>query len=291
MTDTALVIFKEMEVAPSLQTKILELEPNFPSLSEEEQREMISFLAEQAAKTIEGVKNRFPQIDVKHAGTTAFEMPLTAGQEDREYAKEFDGIILDQYLTKAYWKQAYGAGGKGAPDCASTDGLNPYVENPVNSPDQGGCISCPLNRFGSGRDQQGNKTRGKACRDVKRVVIWVDGHELPVRISISAANIKEFDGYMNDLRDQGQLIGSVRTKFKAVEASNRANVAYTGVQLTTVSKLSWPEMKMLNEQVIKPFKQDFRLGAIEAFEDGGTQQAPTDSEASGQTKKAADVMG
>ncbi len=291
MTDKALMIFKELEIAPTLQSKILEMEPDFAKLPEEEQREMVVFFAEQAAKTQEGVKNRFPQIEIKHAGTTAFEMPLVAGQENRAYEKEFEAIILDQYLTKAYWQKAYGEGGKGAPDCASTDGLNPYVENPINPPDKGGCIACPLNRFGSGKDDRGQKTRGKACRDVKRVVIWVDGHELPVRMSISAANIKEFDKYMNDLRDQGQPIGTVRSKFRAIEASNRANVAYTGLQLSTTSKLTWPEIKALKKQVIDVFKPDFRLGAIESFDDGDTQQAPTDKETAGQAQKAADVMG
>lgn len=291
MTEKALILFTELEVKPTLQSKILELEPEFAKLPETEQREMIMFFLEQAAKTQEGVKSRFPTLDIKHAGTKMFEMPVKAGEEDRPLSKEFEAVILDQYLTKAYWQKRFGQGGKGPPDCASTDGLNPYVDNPINPPDKGGCIACPYNRFGSGIDDQGNKTRGKLCRDVKRIIIWLEGHALPIRMSVSAANIKEFDKYMNDLLDQDQPVGTILTKFRAVEAANRNNVEYTGLQLTTVRKLTWKEMKALNDGIVKPFKPDFRLGAIEAFDDESDQQAPTAEQTEGQSTKAADVMG
>lgn len=289
-TETALTVFQEMGVTTSLGAKILDLAPNFKEMPEDEQREMITFFLRQAEKTTEGVKSRFPEIAIKHGGTVAFELPKKAGEDAGMLVREFEGVMLDQYLTKAYWRNAYGTGGRGAPDCASVDGMNPYTKDSVNAPDKGGCLTCPMNRFGSGIDEQGNPTRGKRCRDIKRAIIWMEGHELPVRIRISAANLKAFDGYMNDLRDQGLPIGSVKTRFRAKDDRNRAGVGYTGIELTTIEVLPWETIKQLKRDVIDVFEPDFRLGAIEADDFDEPNSAPSEEQQGQQSTKAKDVM-
>ena len=284
---SALEIFTKHELAPALQTRILELDPKFAERAPEEQEEIVVLLLEQAQKTTEGVRSRFPLINIRHAGTNAIELPKKAGEEDAPIVREFEGIILDQYITKAYWTSPMGKGSGGPPDCASLNGITPYVKEPIN-PD--GCVTCPFNKFGSGIDQDGNATRGKRCRDQKRVIVVLDEHDLPCRLMLSAMNIGPFDTYMMDLRDQGTPIGTVRTKFKAVSAKNKGGTEFTGIELNTVRRLSMDEILKLKHDVITPLGSDFRIGAIEANE-GTSAAGPTQEDlARGTGEKAAGVL-
>jgi hypothetical protein len=285
--EKALAIFREFQLPEPLQARVLDMAPDFHDMPEDDQRALVEYWMEQAKATTEGVKARFPRAKMLHAGTVAFELPPEPGSEKGKIVREFDAIILDQHVTKAWWKDPYGDGGGGYPDCASLDGLKPYTPEPVAS----SCIKCALNRFGSGKDRDGNATRGKACRDTKRVIFYLDGHDLPLTLQISAANIKRFDSYMNALRDQGQPIGTVRTRFKAVEVTNKANVSYTGIELSTVDVLSIPEQLGLKRNVLDLFKSDFRIGAIEFDGEGSSERtAPSDTEQESTAKKAADIM-
>lgn len=285
--ETALTVFQSLEVPATLQAKIMELDPDFATRPETEQREVLGFLLEQAEKTTEGVRSRFPQIKLKHAGAKCIEMPREVGQEDNEIVREFEGVILDQFLTKAYWENEDDANGA-PPDCASLDSVNPYSAKPVTTPDQGGCLSCPFNKFGSA-----TKGKGKRCRDIKRVIIALDGHELPARLNLSAMNLRPFDGYLNDLRDMGLTIGSVRTKFRAVGAQNAAGTEYTGLELSTVAKLTIPQLLELKRGKVDPFKADFRMGQIEADTDQvdeGAGPSRANVEAGQRAAKATEVM-
>lgn len=284
----AITIFEEMKIGESLQTKILELDPDFNERDASEQREIVGYLLEQAQKTTEGVRSRFPIIAIKHGGTTKFEMPREIGEEEQALVGKFEGVILDQYLTKAYWENEDQANGA-PPDCASLDAVNPYVDRPVTTVDKGGCISCPFNKFGSA-----TKGRGKRCRDVKRVIVSLEGHELPVRLQVSAANLKPFDSYLSDLRDQGLTIGSVLSTFHAIEARNAAGTEYTGLELSTVRKLVIDEVLDIKRNKVDPYKDDFRLGQLEAGDagEGESNAGPDESSvaAGKEAAKAGDLM-
>lgn len=287
--NNALTVFDELKISDSLQAKVLGLDPDFATRDEPEQREIIGYLLEQAEKTTEGVRSRFPKIAIKHGGVTKFEMPKEIGQERGSLVDDFSGVFLDQYMTKAYWIDEGQANGS-PPDCASLDGLNPYVDKPVTTIDNGGCLSCPFSKFGSA-----TQGKGKRCRDAKRVIVALEGHELPARIQISAANLKGLDGYLNDLRDQGLTLGSVMTKFVAVEAHNAAGTEYTGVELSTERKLTMTEVLDVKRSKCDPYKDDFRQGQLEAGEGGDSgNSGPAADEASvaaGATAgKASDVM-
>lgn len=285
-TEKAIAIFEEKAVTPALRSRIMEMDPGFAGRTREEQEEVVTFLLDQAEKTIEGVKSRLPMISIRHAGANAVELPKRAGQDSGEIVREFEGVILDQYLTKAYWEGSYSEGNGGPPDCASLDGLTPYVKEPISE----NCTTCPFNKFGSGVDRDGNPTRGKRCRDQKRTIIWLEGHELPCRMTFSVKNIGPFDTYMNDLRDQGRPIGTVRTKFKAVKAASKAGQEYTSVELSTVKMLDIDEVLWLKRNVITPFADDFRIGAIEADEGAGESGPSKEDLERGTGKKAASVM-
>lgn len=272
----ALTLFQELQVPATVQAKIVERDPKFESRSPEDQRELIEFMLEQAALTTEGVRSRLPIVKIRHAGAKAFELPPEIGGEDGVSKKEFEATILDQYPTKAYWEDEKNVGGR--PDCASLDGITPYVQEPVNID----CISCPNNRWGSA-----TQGKGKRCKDAKRLILALDGHELPCRLQISSANIKLIDQYLSDLRDQGAPIGTVITRFRAVEARNEGNVEFTGLEFSTVRTLTMDEVLEVKRYKVKPFKDDFRVGFIESANEGDSDKAAEPEE---RPQKATEVM-
>jgi hypothetical protein len=170
----ALTVFERHQLAPAMRGRILEMDPKFEQRTAEEQEEIVLLLVDQAQKTTEGVRSRFPLIQVRHAGAKSFELPKTAGQSEGEIVREFEGVVVDQYITKAYWQNPMGGGSGSPPDCASLNALTPYTRDPISAD----CVTCPYNKFGSGVDRDGNPTRGKRCRDQKRAIVKLDGHEL-----------------------------------------------------------------------------------------------------------------
>lgn len=287
--EKALAIFQEKQITPAMQTAVLDMDPDFASRTEEEQREVLQMLIENAEKTLENVKSRFQQVDLIHAGTNLFKLPPSAETGDETTAKEFEAVILDQYLTKAYWEKRMGEGQGTPPDCASLDGYKPYTRNPVSAD----CISCPYNKFGTGVDQEGRPTRGKRCRDQKRLVLHLEGHRLPVRLTLSTMNIKNLDSFLSELSDQNLTMSKVRTRFRAVESKNAQGVKYTGVDLSIAEKLSIDEMLRIKRETIDAYGDQFRIGAIEAGEgDSGSDRTPSkeELEEEGQAVKAAAVM-
>jgi hypothetical protein len=272
----AVTVFEELQVPATIQTKIVESDPEFADRPPEEQRELVEFMLDQANLTTDGVRSRLPMVKIRHGGAKVFELPPEIGGEDVISKREFIAIILDQYTTKAWWEDEDNVGGR--PDCASLDAIKPYVKSPQNHD----CISCPHNQWGSA-----TKGRGKRCRDAKRLILALDGHELPVRLQISSANIKLIDTYLSNLRDQGAPIGTVITRFRAVEARNEGGIEYTGVEFDTERKLDGSEILAVRRNKVVPFKDDFRVGFIESGDEGdsGDKREPEE-----RPRKATEVM-
>jgi hypothetical protein len=71
--------------------------------------------------------------------------------------------------AKSFYDKAYSNGADELPDCFSSDGITP--DDFVDKPKSRSCAECPLNAFGSGKDQAGNPTKGKACGDHKNLFL------------------------------------------------------------------------------------------------------------------------
>jgi len=71
--------------------------------------------------------------------------------------------------AKSYYTAAYAPGSDEMPDCFSSDGVTP--DSFVEKPQARSCTECPHNVFGSGVDQKGNATKGKACGDHKNIFL------------------------------------------------------------------------------------------------------------------------
>lgn len=94
-----------------------------------------------------------------------------------------------KHFSKAYYTASYQEGVDSIPDCSSGDGVVP--DTGVATPQCDNCARCPLNAFGSGTDQQGMPSKGKACTDIKTLFVVspdqvAQGHVFALRVPPSS---------------------------------------------------------------------------------------------------------
>lgn len=186
--------------------------------------ELASQFAEDAKANLEGVQARVPRVKMPTGRGKIFAVE-NFGEGDFE-TNEIVGIIIYQTPANAWWEAKFGSGGASViPDCASHDGIKPSPEYPkLQSKD---CASCPRNKFGSAVDDSGNKMPGKACRNVKRLVILrADDPTIPVMLTVPPSSIKAFDDYMIRLRKEQRPYWSVATSLTLDTQRSKTNIEF-----------------------------------------------------------------
>ncbi len=112
-------------------------------------------------------------------------------------------------LTKAWYASAFNPAVEAqAPDCFSNDAERP--DPSAIAPQGDTCAACPMNAFGSGKDQAGNATQGKACADTKLLAVFVPGFGVH-SFKIPPATLKNFGLYVKQLSANGIPLGTVKT--------------------------------------------------------------------------------
>lgn len=95
-----------------------------------------------------------------------------------------------------------------APDCYSHDAERPHPASLVKQSEA--CANCPQNAFGSGHDQNGNATAGKACSDNKIMAAFIPGFGVN-QFKIPPASLKNFGIYVKQLSAANLPIHLVKT--------------------------------------------------------------------------------
>jgi len=113
-------------------------------------------------------------------------------------------------LSKAWYATKYmpGQDDYKAPDCWSNDAEKPDASVAVPQSDL--CATCHNNAFGSGTDQNGNPTKGKACSDAKILAVFIPQFGVH-QFKLPPASLKNFGVYVKKLSDAGIPIGTVKT--------------------------------------------------------------------------------
>lgn len=148
----------------------------------------------------------------------AFEMP------DGEMTKTFKGQIIDIVNVNAWWKETFDDSGGGTPpQCFSPDGIQPGASSEDKQSQF--CRSCPQNQFGS------DGGRGKACKNMKRVHIFLEGEMLPTRLVVPPTSMKALNKYVSRLAKKGLAVQFVITEFSLEAAQNRSGIKYSALSL------------------------------------------------------------
>lgn len=178
---------------------------------------------------IEGVKPKLPTIKIHHQAGL-FELP------DGRKVESFPAIIIDQFPTNAWWKESYGSTGGGtAPDCFS---MNGRTSDPSGEDVQAEhCGPCPKNAFGTATKDDGSPARGKACKNMKRVHVLMDGSSYPHRITIPPTSLGVFDQYVATVTDMGMAYQLVYTEFLLKTTPNKDGVVYSELNMKVISAI------------------------------------------------------
>jgi hypothetical protein len=141
----------------------------------------------------------FPMIGLKG---TRF-VVKSDGSETVLPSNEINVVLLaaKPHMDKAYYAAKYDPSNTEAksPDCYSKDGIKP---DPASTPKQcESCAGCPMNQFGSGTDNQGNPSKGKACADSKILALFANNGVYGFKIP--PASLKGFAHYIKEISRRG----------------------------------------------------------------------------------------
>jgi hypothetical protein len=128
----------------------------------------------------------------------------------------FDARIMRLTPVRIFYKDKYDKDNPTPPDCASVGGL--YPDSSGRNIQNKDCASCPQNKFGTGKDQEGNPSRGKACKETRRLVLKYPGVSLPCLLSVPPTSLTNFSEYLKKLSSAvpgGLPMWAVTTKFIA----------------------------------------------------------------------------
>jgi hypothetical protein len=151
---------------------------------------------------------QFAVVDGNGVETAIKLKELVEGPDENSYLKTVV-LAAKKQLQKRFYLTKYDPSKDGvAPDCFSNDGERPDATIPTPQCDT--CAGCQYNAFGSGTNENGAATNGKACTDNKIVAVHLPGkgaHEL----KITPASLKNWGLFVKTLSSRGVLIGNIFT--------------------------------------------------------------------------------
>lgn len=176
-------------------------------------------------------------VKVPSGGGLAFEIPNGTDEPDLE--KSIEGIIVYYHAANAYWPNAF-SGGREDPACSSGDGVSGWDADGMES----NCRNCPRNRMGSAADG-----RGKACKNMTRVLILPEGESLPISLVLPPMSLGNFSAYMADLAPMRLTVHDVVTKVTLAKAANKAGISYSRAQFQAVGRVEQAQIALLKRSM------------------------------------------
>lgn len=241
---------------------------NLPALSNPQ--EVLEILQENMA----GQTPEFARVRIPSGGGIAFEVPGD-DPDNPDSVKELEGVIIEHYPVNAYWANRY-SGENNAPDCSSLDGKIGQAPEGSPVPWAGGCqdcASCPFNQWGSATDEAGNKTAGKACKNMHRVYLLREGEIFPILLTLPPTSVPNLTSYMARLSSKLKRYYGVVTKIKLKKETNKGGIVYSEAIFAKSKDLS-PEEVQAMKHISSQLKSSMRNVSIEN-EDYNTNPQPT----------------
>jgi len=159
------------------------------------------------------------RISIPTGGATSWQVETLTGIEDY---KSIEGVVIAWGTTRKYWALGLDdAAETTPPDCASADGSIGSGQFGAGSSlhPSGDCITCPMNQWGSGSDEPGDKGP-KACAEGKLLFILREGDIIPVTITCPPTSIKPLRTYMTELVKAQKAASGVVTKLELERAES-----------------------------------------------------------------------
>ena len=165
--------------------------------------------------------------------------------DDTDLLPTMEGIILISRITRAYWPAGNGNGdGQGGPPvCSSTGGVNGAWRVEDGGTRTIACGTCPYNAWGSEvKATTGAHGRGKACKEMRRFAVLLDGYAAPILLTIPPTSCKPFDQYASALANRKLAYFAVRTRIALEKAANADGIAYAVASFQNLGALRQDEL-------------------------------------------------
>lgn len=141
--------------------------------------------------------------------------PKSNPSDPDEPATYLDLVVLNLQKAKSYYSTGYTEGSAEAPDCFSSDGVVPHTLSKAKQCNT--CALCPHNAWGSGTNDKGEATKGKACSDVLRLAVASPADlKTPMLLRVPPASLKNFANASRIATSRGIPLNGVliRTSFQ-----------------------------------------------------------------------------
>lgn len=227
-------------------------------------------LAEAVAEEMDGLGAlTFDRVKIPSGGGISFELP-GEDEDNPESSPSLVGVILDHYPVNAYWRDKY-SGGSNPPDCSSFDGKRgaDRETGEIRS-----CDTCPYNQFGS-------DGRGKACKNLHRVVILREGNPVPIILALPPTSIKSMRDYIGKkILLKGLRCYQAITRITLRKETNADGITYSRAVFTFQDALS-PEQTAQVESMRTMTRAVRQLIDIDESEYVGNYAVPCDQSEAG----------
>ena len=164
---------------------------------------------------------------IPSGGAKSFEIVTGNDDTDTTVQKLVGVVIHSQKCNARFDEDTRGL----PPVCASPDGVI-GIEGGVEHV----CADCPFNRFGTAKNGTGT---GKACKNMIRLYMMVEGSPIPIVLSLPPTSIEGWRNYRLGVLGPRQLKPyEVVTELSLTVKSNRAGDQYAIVKPRLIGRLS-----------------------------------------------------
>ena len=218
------------------------------------------------------------KIKIPSGGATAY---TVQGDEDgdEEYMKTIDAVIVFTHRANGYWPKPYGSGDdtNEPPICASMDGKTAIW---AETGELRSCEGCPYNEYRSGTDQNGNQSRGKACKNMRRIYLMMSGDPNLYLLSVPPTSVRDVNRQLTKILAAGTPYVSMILRFTLEKAQNANGIAYSKVVIKRQGTLP-PEVAAQATALRRQIKEQYKTVAL-TLDD----YAPADPQGQGQPTPA-----
>lgn len=211
------------------------------------------------------------KIKIPSGGGLAYEVQ-GEDESDVDYKKEINAVVVFTHRVNGFWTGAYGDDDQNkAPVCSSIDGKTGMN---TETGEITSCETCPFNQFGSASDQKGNQSKGKACKNMRRIYMMMDGDPNFYLLTVPPTSIKDVNKQLAKIIAGGTPYTSLVLKFTLEKTRNAAGIEYSKVVIGKAGLLP-AAVSATAQEMRRQIKEQYQSMAI-TFDDytAAPEQSP-----------------
>ena len=175
-------------------------------------------------------------IKIPAGGKLAYEVQ---GEEDDdvEYLKEIYGVIIFTHRVNGFWPSTFGTSGNPEdkiPACSSMDGKTGFWPS---TGELRQCESCPYNQFGSAAELKGEQAKGKACKNMRRLYLMLDGDPNFYLLTVPPTSLRDANRQLQKILGGGVPYTGLIVKLALEKAKNAGGIEYSKVVISKAGLL------------------------------------------------------